>query len=82
MRTALGLLGLGVAGGIGPVGIAGIPYLTPLLLGAVGAFLILLTLGLVASALSRRPSREFEPRSIRPVPRRAAVVRSAQHRAI
>jgi hypothetical protein len=53
------------------------PYLTPLLTGTVAAFLILLTLGLVASALDRRRPRGFEPAASRTIARSGTAVRAA-----
>lgn len=80
MRTAVGLLALAIAGGVGPVGFWVMPYLRPLLTGTVVAFLILLTLCLVASALRRRRSRGLASMSSHLAPRSRVAVRSAEHR--
>lgn len=80
MRSAIGLLALGIAGAVVPVGASVMPYLTPLLTGTVAAFLILLTLGLVRSARRRRRPRRFEAASSRPSPRSGTAVRAAAHR--
>ncbi len=82
MRTAIGLLALGIVGGVGPVGFSIMPYLTPLLTGTVAAFLILLTLGVAASALRPRHPRRLESTSSRPAPAPTSRVRAAAHRAI
>lgn len=63
MRTALGLLGLGIVGGIAPVGSSVLLYLTPLVTGTVVAFLVLLTLSVVISALRHRSPRRVKSSS-------------------
>lgn len=82
MRIVVGLFALGIAGGVVPVGFSAMPYLTPLLIGTVAAFLILLTLGVAASALRPRHPRRFESTPSRPAPAPPSRVRAAVHRAI
>ena len=48
---------LGVVGSVFPVGFSVMPYLTPLLVGTIGAFFILLALGLLISVLKHRTWR-------------------------
>lgn len=80
MRTAIGLLALGVAGGVVPVGSAAMPYLTALLTGTVAAFLVLLSVCLVTSALRLRLPRRFESPARQPAVRSGVSVRAAAHR--
>jgi len=54
MRTAIGLIGLGVAGGILPTGAAGMAHVAPVLGGAVAALALLVGACLAAPALWRR----------------------------
>jgi hypothetical protein len=54
MRTAIGLIGLGVAGGILPTGTAGIAHVAPVVGGAVAALTLLVGACLAAPALWRR----------------------------
>lgn len=69
---------LGVVGSVFPVGFSVMPYLTPLLVGTIGAFFILLALGLLISVLKHRTWR-FGPPSASPVRRRpVAPVRSTR----
>jgi nitrate/nitrite transporter NarK len=81
LRSAIGLVALGIVGAVGPVGFSVMPFFTPLLVGTMAAFLILLTLGLVVAALRHAP--RFAPRSIRSPRRRpvAAVRSTRQHSA-
>jgi hypothetical protein len=54
MRTAIGLIGLGVAGGILPTGTAGMAHVAQVVGGAVGALALLVGVCLAAPALWRR----------------------------
>ena len=60
MRTAIGLIGLGVVGGVVPTGLAGIQYAAVVLTSTFGALLLLLACCLVGSSLGR-PSRSAAP---------------------
>lgn len=78
MRTAIGLMTLGIVGSVFPVGFSVMPYLTPLLVGTIGALFILLALGLLISILKHRAWR-FGPLATPPVHRRpVAPVRSTR----
>lgn len=77
MRTAIGLMTLGVVGSVFPVGFSVMPYLTPLLVGTIGAFFILLALGLLISVLKHRTWR-FGPPSTASLRRPVAPVRSTR----
>ena len=55
MKTATGLICLGLVGGALPAGLAGMPHLGGAVLGAVGALVVLLGTCLVAPALASRP---------------------------
>ena len=80
MRTAIGLLTLGIVGGIGPVGFSAMPYFTPLFVGTIAAFFGLLALGLLASALRHGLVPRFVPKTSRPARGRpVAVAGSAGH---
>ena len=71
-------MALGVVGSVFPVGYSAMPYLTPLLVGTIGAFFILLALGLLISVLKHRAWR-FGPLSTPPLRRRpVAPVRSTR----
>jgi hypothetical protein len=74
MRTAIGLLGLGLLGGLAPTGLPGIPYAVPVLAGAVSAFVLLVS-GCVAIA-------SFTPRRARRVARRRAPVSTTPRRSL
>lgn len=77
MRTAIGLMTLGVVGSVFPVGFSVMPYLTPLLVGTIGALFILLALGLLISVLKHLA--RFGPLATPPVHRRpVAPVRSTR----
>ena len=54
MRKAIGLIGLGVAGGTIPAGWAGLTHAGPVLGGAAGALALLVGICLAAPALARR----------------------------
>jgi hypothetical protein len=80
LRTAIGLLTLGIVGGIGPVGFSAMPYFTPVLVGTIAAFFALLALGVLASALRHGLVPRFVPKTSRPARRRpVAVAGSAGH---
>jgi hypothetical protein len=80
LRTAIGLLALGIVGGIGPVGFSAIPYSTPLFVGTIAAFFALLALGVLASALRHGLVPRFDPRTSRPAGRQpVSVAGSAGH---
>lgn len=80
MRTAIGLLALGIAGGVVPVGVSVVPILTPLLTGTVAAFLVLVALCLVTSFRRLRSPRRFESPASRPAVRSGGPVRAAARR--
>ena len=65
MRTAIGLIGLGVAGGVLPTGVAGMAHVAPVVGGAVAALTLLVGACLAAPALLRRRRRAL------PVPKLA-----------
>jgi hypothetical protein len=54
MRTAIGLIGLGLVGGVAPTGFAGIGHAALVLAGTVGALLSLLVCCLVGATAARR----------------------------
>ena len=83
MRSAIGLVALGIVGAVGPVGLSVMPFFAPLFVGTMAAFLILLTLSLVVATLRRRHAPRFSLRSTRPARRRpvAAVRSTRQHSA-
>ena len=56
MRTAIGLIGLGLIGGVVPSGLQGITYALPVLAGTAGA-LTALVIGCLASAVATRQTR-------------------------
>ena len=80
MRTAIGLLVLGIAGGVLPVGSSVAQYLAPLLTGTLAAFVVLLMLCLAASAIRRGRARDLEAASSRPAARVPTPVRAASPR--
>jgi len=57
MKTAIGLIGLGVAGGVVPTGLAGIAHAGAVVGGTAAALALLVTLCLAAPVLIRRRSR-------------------------
>jgi hypothetical protein len=57
MRTAIGLIGLGVAGGVVPTGLAGIAHAGAVVGGTAAALALLVTLCLAAPVLIRRRVR-------------------------
>lgn len=57
MRTAIGLIGLGVAGGVIPTGLAGIAHVGAVVGGTAAALALLVTVCLAAPVLIRRRSR-------------------------
>jgi tellurite resistance protein TehA-like permease len=56
MRTAIGLIGLGVAGGVIPTGLAGIAHVGAVVGGTAAALALLVTVCLAAPVLIRRRS--------------------------
>jgi hypothetical protein len=54
MKTAIGLIGLGLVAGVAPTGIAGISHAAPVLAGTAGALLSLIVCCLVGAVASRR----------------------------
>ena len=80
MRTAIGLLALGIAGGIVPVGFSVVPILTPLLTGTLAAFLVLGALCFLTSFHRLQSPRRFESPASRPAVRSGRPVRAAAHR--
>jgi hypothetical protein len=76
MRKAMGLIGLGVAGGTIPAGWAGLGHAGAVIGGAAGALVLLVGVCLAAPALARWRQRlsERERREVFPAPR--VVVRS------
>lgn len=66
MRAAIGLIGLGLAGGVVPTGLAGIAHATPVLVGTAGALLSLILFCLACAATARRAAPTVAP----PAPRR------------
>jgi hypothetical protein len=56
MRTAIGLIGLGVAGGVVPTGLAGIAHVGAVVGGTVAALALLVTVCLAAPVVTRRRS--------------------------
>lgn len=56
MRTAIGLIGLGVAGGVVPTGLAGIAHAGAVVGGAAAALALLVTVCLAAPVFTRRRS--------------------------
>ena len=82
MRTAIGLLVLGIAGGVVPVGSSVLPYLAPLMTGTLAAFVGLLALCLAASAARRGRVRDLEAASRQPAPRVPTPVRATAPRTI
>jgi hypothetical protein len=69
MRTAIGLISLGVAGGILPTGAAGMAHVAPVVGGAVAALALLVGACLAAPALRRQaaPSPKPAPKPAVPV---------------
>jgi hypothetical protein len=63
LRTAIGLIGLGLLGGVAPTGIAGIAHAGAVLVGTAGALLALIVVCLAGAAAARRAEfASFEPR--------------------
>ena len=56
MRSAIGLIGLGVAGGVVPTGLAGITHAGAVVGGTAAALVLLVTVCLTAPALRRQRS--------------------------
>jgi hypothetical protein len=56
MRTAIGLISLGVAGGVVPTGLAGIAHVGAVVGGTAAALALLVTVCLAAPVLIRRRS--------------------------
>ena len=54
MRTAIGLIGLGLIGGVVPTGLQGITYTLPVLAGTAGALTALVICCLATGAATRR----------------------------
>jgi len=54
MRTAIGLIGLGLIGGVVPSGLQGITYALPVLAGTAGALTALVICGLASAVSTRR----------------------------
>ncbi len=54
MRAAIGLIGLGLAGGVVPTGLAGIPHAGQVLVGTAGALLSLVVCCLGGAIAARR----------------------------
>jgi hypothetical protein len=63
MRIAIGLIGLGVAGGVVPTGLAGLAHAGAVVGGTVGALVLLMAVCLAAPALSRRRSATTRARA-------------------
>lgn len=61
MRTAIGLLGLGIVAGVVPTGLAGIVQAGPVLLGAAGALVFLLVCCLAGPIAARRAAPGLKP---------------------
>jgi hypothetical protein len=57
MKTAIGLIGLGVAGGVVPTGLAGIAQAGAVIGGTAAALALLVTVCLAAAVLTRRRSK-------------------------
>ncbi len=60
MRIAIGLIGLGVAGGTIPTGLEGITHAGPVVGGTAAALALLVGICLAAPALARRGPRRAE----------------------
>ena len=54
MRTAIGLIGLGLIGGVVASGLQGITYALPVLAGTAGALTALVICGLASAVSTRR----------------------------
>jgi hypothetical protein len=54
MRTAIGLIGLGLIGGVVPTGLQGITYALPVLAGTAGALSALVICCLASAVAARR----------------------------
>src|SRR5258705_5564006 len=54
MRTAVGLIGLGLIGGVVPTGLQGITYALPVLAGTAGALTALVICCLASAVATRR----------------------------
>ena len=72
MRTAIALIGLGVAGGTIPTGVAGIAHAGVVVGGTAAALGFLVGVCLAAPVLARRRLRAMEP-AAKPVPFRPTV---------
>ena len=78
MKTAIGLISLGVAGGLLPAGVRGLEHLAPVLGGATGALVLLVAACVVAPGLAARAHRAWRvPGGARRV--RAQRARPAPH---
>jgi hypothetical protein len=77
MRTTIGLIGLGVAGGTVPTGLSGLPDATVVVAAAAGAVTLLLGVCLAAPALVHRRSHATR-RTVKtePFPPAVASIRS------
>jgi hypothetical protein len=73
MRTAIALIGLGVAGGTIPAGVAGIAHAGTVVGGAAAALALLVGVCLAAPVLARRKFGATEPKATKPGPFRPVV---------
>src|SRR5499425_3696601 len=71
MRTAIGLVGLGIVAGVVPAGLAGIAQAGQVLLGTAGALVCLLVCCLAGPIAARRAAPARRPR---PAPRQPSPI--------
>jgi len=73
MRTAIGLIGLGVTGGVVPTGLAGIAHAGAVVGGTAAALALLVTVCLAAPVLIRRRRSGTTRSEAKVAPSRPAV---------
>ncbi len=76
MKTAIGLIGLGVAGGIVPTGLAGIAHAGPVVGGTAAALTLLVGICVAAPALVRRRDRAEAERATKGYRPAVSAIRS------
>ena len=77
MRTAIGLIGLGIIGAVVPTGLPAINHIAQVLAGTAGALLSLVIVYLAGAALAARAASSFMPSAARAQRRSVASTQSA-----
>ena len=77
MRTAIGLIGLGIIGGVVPTGLPAINHVAQVVAGTAGALLSLVICCLAGAALATRAAPSFLPSAARAQRRPVTSTQSA-----